>query len=133
TDMPLTFGMTGDKPPGWPQFLPVPPGFGFGAVWWRPPGYFSGPLLANAKFRALFLARTSELVEKVDTNEVFFPLTKAMGERLEEEVQVRAKALGQDPRQASEHLRRNLDSLRDHLTKRRQFLLAQDEIKKAGQ
>jgi CotH kinase protein/Lamin Tail Domain len=132
TDMPLTFGMAGDKPPGWPRFLPVPPGFGFGAVWWRPPGHFSGPLLANPRFRELFLKRTRELVEKVYTEEVFFPLIKAMGERLEEEVQGRARARGEDPRRAVEHLRRNLDSLREHLTKRRQFLLAQDELKKAG-
>ena len=53
-------------------------------------------------------------------------------ERLADEVQVRAKVNGQDPKQAAEHLRRNLDSLREHLTKRRQFLLAQEEIKKAG-
>ena len=31
-----------------------------------------------------------------------------------------------------EHLNRNLDSLREHLTKRRQFLLNEPEIKAAG-
>jgi hypothetical protein len=131
-DMPVTFGMAGDRPPGWPKALPAPPGFGFGAIWWRPPGHFSGPLLANPRFRKLFLARTKELAENVYTEAVFFPLIKAMGERLEEEVQVRARLNGQDPRQAAEHLRRNLDSLREHLTKRRKFLLEQDEIKTAG-
>jgi hypothetical protein len=131
-NMPVTFGMKGDAPPGWPRGLPAPPGFGFGAVWWRPPGHFSGPLLANPTFRKLFLARTKELAETVYTEEVFFPLIKAMGERLEDEVQVRAKLNGQDPRQAAEHLRRNLDSLREHLTKRRKFILEQAEIKTAG-
>jgi hypothetical protein len=120
-DMPLTFGMEGDAPPG-----------GFGAVWWRPGGYFSKPLLANPRFRNLFLARTKELLEKVYTEEVFFPLIKEMGERLEDEVKVRAELQGGNPKQAVEHLRRNLDALRTHLTKRRQFLLAQQEIKKAG-
>jgi hypothetical protein len=131
-DMPLTFGMLGDTPPGWPKDRAPPAGFGFGAVWWRPGGHFSKPLLANPTFRKLFLARTKELLDKVYTKEVFFPLIKALGERLEEEVKVRAELRREDPKQAVAHLRRNLDSLRDHLTKRRKFLLEQDEIKKAG-
>jgi hypothetical protein len=130
-DMPITFGMQGDVPPGYPKWLPPPSGFGFNA-WWRPGGYFSKPLLANPRFRKLFLARTKEILEKVYTEEVWFPRIKAVGELLEDEVQVRAKLMGQDPKQAVAHLNRNLDSLKEHLTKRRKFLLAQDEIKKAG-
>ena len=38
----------------------------------------------------------------------------------------------QDPRQAVEHLRRNVGVMREHVTKRRRFLLAQAEIKNAG-
>ena len=38
----------------------------------------------------------------------------------------------EDPKQALTHFERNLDSLRDHLKRRREFLLAQNEIKKAG-
>jgi hypothetical protein len=131
-DMPITFGMAGDVPPGWPKNRPPPTGFGFGAVWWRPGGHFSKPLLANPRFRKLFLARTKEIVEKVYTEEVFFPLIKALGERVQEEVKIRAELHREDPRAALERLRRNLDSLREHLTKRRKFLLAQEEIKKAG-
>ena len=64
--MPLTFGMAGDVPPGWPKNQAPPEGFGFaGAAWWRPGGHFSKPLLANPQFRKLFLARTKELLEKV--------------------------------------------------------------------
>lgn len=131
-DMPLTFGMAGDSPPGWPRGVPAPGGFGFGAPWWRPGGYLSKPLLANPRFRKLFLARTKELVEKVYTEETFFPLIKDMGSRLEEEVKFRAQLHRQDPAQAVAHLNRNLDALRNHLTRRRKFLLEQDEIKKAG-
>jgi hypothetical protein len=130
-DMPITFGMQGDVPPGYPKFLPPPSGFGFNA-WWRPGGVFSKPLLANPRFRKLFLARTKEILEKVYTEEVMFPLIKAVEERLDEEVQVRGKLMGMDARQSREHLKRNLDALREHLKKRRDFLLAQDEIKKAG-
>lgn len=131
-DMPLTFGMEGDRPPGWPKGQPPPGGFGFGSIWWRPGGVFSKPLLANPRFRKLFLARTKELLEKVYTEEVFFPLLKDMGERLEPEVKIRAGLQGQDANQAVARLRRDLDSLRTHLKKRRQFLLAQEEMKKVG-
>jgi len=55
-----------------------------------------------------------------------------MGERLKEEVKLRAELRGENPKAAAEHLRRNLESLREHLTKRRKFLLDQEEIKKAG-
>jgi hypothetical protein len=131
-DMPLTFGMEGDGPPGWPKGQAPPGGIGFGAIWWRPGGYFSKPLLANPRFRKLFLARTKELLEKVYTEEEFFPRIKEVGERLEEEVKIRAQLQRQDPKQAVENLHRNLEVLRTHLTKRRKFLLAQEEIKKAG-
>lgn len=132
TDMPLTFGMAGDAPPGWPKNQPPPGGFGFGAIWWRPGGYLSKPLLANPEFRKVFLARTKELAEKVYTEDKIFPRIQDIAERLRDEVKVRAEVRREDPKQSLTHFERNLDSLREHLTKRRQFLLAQEEIKKAG-
>lgn len=131
-DMPLSFGMEGDAPPGWGRKQPPPGFFGVGPVWWRPGGQFSKPLLANPKFRKLFLARTRELLDKVYTEEVFFPLIEDLGKRLEDEVVFRAETQKTDPKQALVHLRRNLDSLRDHLTRRRAFLLEQEDLKKAG-
>jgi hypothetical protein len=121
TDMPITFGMEGDRPPG-----------GGYPIWWRPGGDVSRPLLANATFRKHFLARTKELLEKVYSDEAFGPVLKALSERLEDEVKFRAEARREDPKRAVEHFRKNLESLKDHLTKRRDFLLKQDEIKKAG-
>lgn len=131
-DMPLTLGMAGDVPPSWPKNQPPPNGFGFGAIWWRPGGVFAKPLLANPLFRRLFLARTKELLETVYTKEAFFPIIDKIGDRLKDEVALRAQLYRQDQKAAAEHLRRNLDSLKEHLTKRRKFLLEQDEIKKAG-
>jgi len=133
-DMPITFGMAGDAPPGMSKNQPAPNNFNFAlSIWWRPGGVFSRPLLANPQFRKHFLARTKELLETVYTEQVFFPLIDQMGERLKEEVKLRAELRRENPKQAAEHLRRNLDSLKEHLTKRRNFLLNQDEIKKAGQ
>ena len=131
-DMPITFGMAGDAPPGWPKGQPAPPGVFAGPIWWRPGGDFSKPLLANPQFRRLYLAKVKELLETVYTEKAFFPAIKEMGDRLEDEVRMRAAAYKQDSRAAAEHFRRNLDSLREHLTKRREFLLKQDEVKNAG-
>ena len=132
-DMPLTLGMAGDTPPGWPKGKAPPNNFVFQySIWWRPGGVFAKPLLANPQFRKLFLARTKELLETVYTEEVFFPVIDKMGERLKDEVTLRAELRKEDPKNAAEHLRRNLDSLKDHLTKRRKFLFEQEEIKKAG-
>ena len=44
----------------------------------------------------------------------------------------RAEVRREDPKRAVEHFRKTLDSFREHMTKRREFLLKQDEIKKAG-
>jgi len=129
-DMPLTFGMEGDAPPGWPKDRPPPRGVA--DAWWRPGGYFSKPLLANPQFRKHYLARTKEILETVYTAEIFFPIIDQMGERLKEEVRIRATAIKEDPEQASQRLQRNLASLKEHLTKRRKFLLEQEDIRNAG-
>ena len=132
-DLPLTFGMEGDRPPGWPKDRPPPKGMGaVGHDWWRPGGYFSNPLLANPQFRKHFLARTKEILETIYTEDLFVPIIASFGERLQEEARVRAAATRENPDEATEHLRGNLQSLRDHLTKRRQFLLQQEEIRSAG-
>lgn len=134
-DMPLTFGMEGDSPPGQGRGLRLGGfsfGFGGGTMWWRPGGYFSRPLLANPQFRKLFLARTREILETIYTEEIFVPIINAMGERLRDEVRIRAEVYNQSPDQAASLLNTNLQDLRSHVKKRREFLLAQDEIKKAG-
>ena len=122
-DMPLSFGMNGDRPPGGgePRFDP--------GHWWRPGGYFSGPLLANPEFRKRFLLRTREILEDVYTEKIFFPIIEGLAERLKPEVEIRAKALGEDPAQALARLARNVASLEEHLVKRRKFLLEQAEIR----
>jgi hypothetical protein len=120
-NMPLTFGMEGDRAPN-----------GAAQIWWRPGGDLSKPLLANPTFRKHFLARTKDLLETVYTEEAFGPVIKALGERLEDEARYRAELRREDPKRAVEHFRKNLDAMRTHLIKRRDFLLKQDEIKKAG-
>ena len=101
-------------------------------MWWRQPGFFSGPLLANPQFRKLFLARTREILLTIYTEEAMGRLLESLGERLRPEVKVRADLLRSDPERAVQTLEQNLAAFREHVKKRREFLLAQDEIKNAG-
>jgi len=83
--MPLNFGMNGVGESG--------SGFfgrrGFDG-WWRPPGYFSGPLLANPEFRKRFLARLKEICQTVFTTERMGDVIRDLEVRLEPEVLFRA-------------------------------------------
>jgi spore coat protein CotH len=123
-DMPVTFGMAGDRPPGGGPALMKR------GHWWRPGGFFSAPLLANPEFRKRFLARTRQILEETYTEQVFFPVIDAMAAQLRPEIPARAQALGEDPAVALARLDKNVASLKEHLVKRRQFLLEQDEIAK---
>lgn len=123
TRMPLTFGMNGDTPVE-------------GGGWWRGPGWFSGPLLANPEFRKVFLAQTRRILDTVYTEAVMGPVLDRHEERLLPEVRARATLERQDPEEAVRSLRRELARMREHLRERRRFLLDQPELralKPAGQ
>jgi spore coat protein H len=120
-EMPLTYGMAGDQSPRdvnrWGMGM-----FG-GVSWWRPPGHFSGPLLANPEFRKRFLARLQEVCTTMFTTEKFFPIIDAMEEQLRPEIRIRAEALHQDPRQALQEFADYMDSFREQVQQRRKFIL----------
>lgn len=123
TDMPISFGMKGDQPPGGEsgQFGP--------GRWWRPPGFFSGPLLANPEFRKIYLRKVRHILDDIYTEAAFFPVIDQLAARLEPEVDLRAKATGGDVDQARQQFQRNIASLKRHLVERRKFLLNSDEIR----
>jgi spore coat protein CotH len=134
-DMPLTFGMAGDRPPGVQGNRGAGGGGGGfggfggrGAMWWRQGGPFSQPLLANPQFRKVFLTRTREILERVYTQEIYFPLIDQMATRLGEDVAIRARLRGEDAAAGAKLLARDTDLLKTHLSKRRQFLLEQKEL-----
>lgn len=129
-DQDQTWGIAGAAGAGG-VFYQMPVSFGSeGGT--RPGGYFSKPLLANAQFRKIYLARTRDLLGKVYTEQNFAARIDALGAQLRPEVRLRAELLQQDPDRAERNLQRNLQMLRDHLKKRRDFLIAQEEIKTAG-
>ena len=128
-EMPLTIGMGSDSPAGGSWRGGGPYG---GASWWRPPGHFSGPLLANREFRQRFLARVRELCETVFTPEKFGPVIQSLANRLEEEVRVRARLTDRDAEGAVRRFHENIESLRNQVVNRRKFLLESPEIAKLG-
>ena len=127
--MPLTFGMKGDHEPKGPNLPRESTPWG-SVAWWRPPGWFSGPLLANPQFRQRFLARLRVVTETVFTEEKMLPLISGLERRLQSEVRVRALAEGEDAQARLAEFRNHMDSFRHQLKGRREFLL--QELAKAG-
>jgi hypothetical protein len=120
-EMPLTYGMDEGRGRGGGNR-----GFFFGGQgWWRPPGWFSGPLLANQGFRKAFLTRLNDICANAFTEEKMLPLINAMEKRLEPEIQVRARLIGQNPREALDRFYSDIQSLRNQVKNRRQFILEQ--------
>jgi hypothetical protein len=126
-EMPLTFGMKGDSPPAYDPMSKTNTQRGhFGGIsWWRPAGWFSGPLLANPEFRRRFLARLGEVCATVFTEERFLPVIDAMEKRLEPEIAVRSQARGEDAQRSLELFRAHVQTFRNQLQHRREFILAE--------
>jgi hypothetical protein len=103
-----------------------------GPMWWRPPGFFSGPLIADPHFRAIYLSRIKEILETTYTEAVFFPIIDAMADRLREDVLLRAKIRGASEADGLRVLAQNVRTLKTHLTKRRRYLLSQPELQAPG-
>jgi len=110
--MPLTFGSNESGSHAGMGFGGGGMGFGAGG-WWRPPGWFSGPLLANLEFRRAFLARLKDICTQSFTGAKMIPLIDAMEHRLEPEIE--RGALGS--------FHRDIQSLRNQVKNRRQFIL----------
>lgn len=121
--MPLTLGMNGSDPArSWFGGGP----FG-GAAWWRPPGHFSGPLLANPEFRRRFLARLREICETVFTPERMGPAVNSLSHRLEGEVAMRARLQGREVAEAVREFQDHIESFHRQIANRRKFILRELE------
>jgi spore coat protein H len=124
-EMPLTYGMKGDREPGSGRFsLFRPRNSPWGATgWWRPGGYFSAPLLANPQFRERFLKRVHTLCQTTFTEPNLLPVIRDLEQRLEPEVRFRARLEGMDPNQAASSFHQSIDSFRRQLKHRRGYLI----------
>lgn len=127
-ELPLTFGMNGSEPPDSMRDRVRAGGF---VMWWREPGFFSGPLLSNPQFRERFLARLRELCATVFTPEVMFPIIDSMEKRLANEIASTARTKGEDSAQATARFRSDMQSFRNQVINRRKFILAELDKKTA--
>lgn len=126
-EMPLTYAMNGSRSSRFSSFLRGSFGggpWGGGASWWRPPGWFSGPLLANPEFRQRFLARLGELCHTTFTEQKLFPIIDALEKQLEPEIPIRAQAHGENASSLLSQFHRDIQSFRNQVKNRRKFVLA---------
>jgi hypothetical protein len=136
-ELPLDYGSSRNRAPGWRGFRQPKtfqeyyhqPG---ASGWWRQPGWFSGPMLANPTYRALFVARVKHLLQTEFTEEKLGPLLDRYAADLESEVRFKAPLRGMDEGGASARLRQDVRLLKTFIRKRRAFLLADPELKSAG-
>lgn len=121
--MPLTYGSNQGRAPG--GFFQFGGGSSGGGNWWRPPGHFSGPLLANPEFRRRFLIRLREVCLTTFTEESLYPIIDAMEQRLMPEIRLQAQASNHDPQRALREFTGYMQSFRAQVQNRRKFLLAE--------
>jgi len=123
-DMPLTTGMNGDSGAGLRGFFGGGGPFGGANSWWRPPGFFSGPLLANPQFRKQFEAKLRELCDTVFNEEKFGPIIEALKLRLRPEVAFRAQSMRGTGSGALQQFDQDIASYHRQLANRRKYILA---------
>jgi hypothetical protein len=134
--LPLNYGSEGARPPGSRADGPAPTRFmgprAGGPGWWRPGGVFSRPVLANPIVHGHLLSCIKELLQSQFNEDTLFPWIDRMRDQLTEEVRVRAEVYKEEPGRSLDRFQRNLDSLKQFIVERRKWLLAQEEIQKAG-
>jgi hypothetical protein len=113
--MPLTMGMSTDRP-GMSLRSLFGGGPWGGGAWWRPPGWFSGPLLANPQFRQRFLRRLEALCQTHFTPDAMEVSIARLQIRLEPEIRVRGPG-------GIEDFHRHIESFRRQVIHRREFIL----------
>ncbi len=117
--MPLTYGMNTSRSSGGDSFM----GFGGFDSWKRPPGWFSGPLLANPEFRQKFFARLREATQTVFTPEKFTPVIQGLALRLKPEANWRATMGLGEGSWSEEELLNQLETFENQVIHRREYIL----------
>lgn len=136
-ELPLDYGSWDNKAPNWKrakqpvtfmEYYNLPNA----SRWWRQPGWLSGPMLANPTFRAHFVARVKQLVETEFTEAKLNPILDSYAAMLADEVRVKAGSRGMDADDAARQLAEDIRLLKGFIKDRRNFLLADAELKAAG-
>ena len=131
--MPLNYGGYDARPPGAQndrdgnnRFGGGPFGRGGGPGWWRDGDGISGPILANPQFKERYHKRLLALLNTVFTEDVILPMIQDLESQLVPEVRLRARlnaSSASTEDQSVGNLNSTMNSVREHLRLRRQFLL----------
>lgn len=118
-DMPILFG-SNDGPCSWGSCPATD-----GDTWGRPPGWLSGPFLADPVVQKQYIKRLEDVTLRIFTAERWFPELDALEDRLTSEVIYRAPLYGQSVADNLAEHANDIQSIRNHFIYRRQFLLSQ--------
>jgi len=113
-DMPILFGANGTPRSGTDS-----------DTWWRPPGWLSGPFLADPVVQKRYIKRLEDVTLRIFTTDRWFPVIDALEERLEPEVIERARIRGDNVDSALAVFHNDIESFRQQVIHRRAFILSQ--------
>lgn len=94
-------------------------------TWWRPAGYFSGPILDNAILQRQYLFRLGYVAQNEFTPERWIPIIDALETRLEPEIRYRAQVKNENVNTVLAQFQTDIESFRRQVINRREFILAE--------
>ena len=115
-DMPILFGANGTQQSGQDN-----------RTWWRPPGFISGPFLANPDIQKRFLYRLGYAAKHLFIPETWIPIIDDLEKRLEPEIRYKAALLNENPANRLTEFHNDIESFRLQVVNRRQFILKEVE------
>lgn len=115
-DFPILFGAYGTAQSG----------TGSG-TWWRPAGYFSGPILSNSDLRRQYLYRLQYVARNEFTIDRWIPIIDDLEKRLEPEILHRAQVTNGNADSMLSQFHTEIESLRRQVINRREFILRETE------
>ncbi len=115
-DFPILFGAYGISPSGKGN-----------RTWWRPAGYFSGPLLANTDIQKQYLHRLGYVGKNIFTPERWIPVIDALEIKLESEVRHRAQIMNENVNNSLDLFHTEIESFRRQVINRQTYILTEVE------
>lgn len=113
-DMPILFGANGTPRSGLDS-----------DTWWRPPGWLSGPFLADPEVQKIYFKRLENAVLRIFTPERWIPIIDDLERRLEPEVIERARIYGHSVSTDLAVFHNDIESFRQQVINRRAFILGE--------
>ncbi len=115
-DFPILFGANGTPRSGKNH-----------GTWWRPPGFISGPFLADPTIQNRYLHRLGYVAKNLFTPERWHPIINQLEEKLEPEVRYRADVKRLNEKNMLKQFHNDIESFRRQVIHRREFIIQEVE------